>query len=154
LKAFLFVLSYFHLLTIFFPSFFFLIFFGWLSCACAPDLTRYTEFLEIHKLYFITQLNLFGDKHILVKKMLLIPLLTKHDSAQNKTLATAQYHNRVFVSRGSQIGIFKCKKSGNLEYINNVPAVKVLKKNAFTPAQMLLHDKESKMLLLNTERSS
>jgi len=69
----------------------------------------------------------------------------------NDNLAVGQLLNRTFVNRGTQIGVFKHGASGNLEYVNNVPIVKDLNKQAFAPSEMMLYDQDTKLLLLNPQ---
>ncbi len=56
----------------------------------------------------------------------------------NDNLAVGQLLNRTFVNRGTQIGVFKHGNSGDLEYVNNVPIVRDLNKEAFAPSEMMV----------------
>ncbi len=50
---------------------------------------------------------------------------------------------------GSQIGVFKHDDDDQLEYVNKIPVVKDLAGEIFSPAKAMLHQRDSKMLLLD-----
>lgn len=70
----------------------------------------------------------------------------------NDNLAVGQLLNRTFVNRGTQIGVFKHGNAGALEYVNNVPIVRDMNKEAFAPSEMMLYDQDTKLLLLNPNK--
>lgn len=59
---------------------------------------------------------------------------------RNDNLAVGMLLNRTFVNRGSQIGVFRHDSAGLLEYVNNVPVVRDMQKEAFAPSNMMLYD--------------
>lgn len=61
-------------------------------------------------------------------------------SSRNDNLAVGMLLNRTFVNRGSQIGVFRHDAAGLLEYVNNVPVVRDMQKEAFAPSNMMLYD--------------
>jgi hypothetical protein len=61
----------------------------------------------------------------------------------NDNLAVGQLLNRTFVNRGTQIGVFKHGNSGLLEYVNNVPIVRDLEKQAFAPSEMMVRQQHA-----------
>jgi len=69
---------------------------------------------------------------------------------RNDQLAVGMLLNRTFVNRGSQIGVFKHDRDGNLAYLNNVPVVRDMSGQAFSPTKMMLTEQDNKMLLLNS----
>jgi len=70
-------------------------------------------------------------------------------SEKNDNLAVGTLRNRTFVNRGQQLGIFKHDEYGTLSYVDNVPIIKDMDGVGFTPRSMLLHDQDTKALLLN-----
>jgi hypothetical protein len=64
-------------------------------------------------------------------------------SSRNDNLAVGMLLNRTFVNRGSQIGVFRHDAAGLLEYVNNVPVVRDMQKEAFAPSNMMLYDQVS-----------
>jgi hypothetical protein len=73
----------------------------------------------------------------------------------NDNLAVGQLLNRTFVNRGTQIGVFKHGNSGLLEYVNNVPIVRDLEKQAFAPSEMMVRQqRRQRAQSFDTLRSS
>jgi hypothetical protein len=68
---------------------------------------------------------------------------------RNDNLAVGTLNNRTFVNRGQQLGVFKHDEHGLLSYIHKVPVIKDMEGVGFTPRSMLLHDQDTKALLLN-----
>jgi len=67
-------------------------------------------------------------------------------SSRNDNLAVGMLLNRTFVNRGSQIGVFRHDAAGLLEYVNNVPVVRDMQKEAFAPSNMMLYDQVRKCI--------
>jgi hypothetical protein len=53
-----------------------------------------------------------------------------------------------------QIGVFKHDANDQLEYLNKIPAVKSLSGDLFSPTKAILHERDSKILLLDAAREN
>ncbi len=73
---------------------------------------------------------------------------------RNSNLAVGMALNRTFVMRGSKIGVFKHDSDDQLEYVNKIPVVKDLAGEIFSPAKAMLHQRDSKMLLLDASKQN
>ncbi len=62
--------------------------------------------------------------------------------------------NRTYVGRGAQLGVFRHDDDGQLEYLTHIPCVKSLDGSSISSSQMMLHESDQKLLLLNPSDSS
>ncbi|KAA8913605.1 VID27 cytoplasmic protein-domain-containing protein [Sphaerosporella brunnea] len=69
------------------------------------------------------------------------------DGNENSQLAVAFKHDRSFVVRGDQIGVFKHVGDKSLEFTTNITSVKTTKGRAFAPSKVMLHEGDSSMIL-------
>jgi len=68
---------------------------------------------------------------------------------KNSYLEVGMATDRTFVVRGSQIGVFKSgKRDEDLTYVGKINQVKDQRGNLFSPEKAILHDQDSKMILL------
>jgi hypothetical protein len=80
--------------------------------------------------------------------------LSPVDDDRNSNLAVGMSLNRTFVLRGSKIGVFKHDADDQLEFVNKIPTIQTLDGEAFQPERALLHERDSKMLLLHPDRQT
>lgn len=73
------------------------------------------------------------------------------DGNVNSQLAVGYKHDRSFVVRGSQIGVFKHTPSNNLEFSTNISKVETPKGKLFSPKKVMLHAEDSNMILQNPD---
>ncbi|KLU90960.1 vacuolar import and degradation protein 27 [Magnaporthiopsis poae ATCC 64411] len=71
------------------------------------------------------------------------------DTAVNKSLAVGYKHDRSFVVRGSQIGVFKHTPSNKLEFSTNISKVETPDGKLFSPKKVMLHNEDRNMILQN-----
>ncbi|TLD24263.1 hypothetical protein PspLS_06460 [Pyricularia sp. CBS 133598] len=69
--------------------------------------------------------------------------------AKNKALAVGYKHDRSFVVRGSQIGVFKHTANNKLEFSTNISKVETPKGGLFSPKKVMLHNEDRNMILQN-----
>ena len=73
---------------------------------------------------------------------------SKSDGANDK-LAVGIAVNRAFVGRGDMIGVFSHDDKGKLEFQTTLAELKDTKGQRLLPSQMLLHEKDRKMILVD-----
>ncbi|TDL29588.1 VID27-domain-containing protein [Rickenella mellea] len=74
---------------------------------------------------------------------------------RNSQLTVGYKNDRTFVTRGDKIGVFKHGDSGKLEYAATIKDLGFKKMKSFRPKNMMLHDEDSKLILMNpNERHS
>lgn len=73
------------------------------------------------------------------------------DGNVNSQLAVGYKHDRSFVVRGSQIGVFKHTPNNNLEFSTNISKVETPKGKLFSPKKVMLHAEDSNMILQNPD---
>ncbi len=69
--------------------------------------------------------------------------------AVNKALAVGYKHDRSFVVRGSQIGVFKHTANNQLEFSTNISKIETPKGTMFSPKRVMLHNEDRNMILQN-----
>ncbi|TPX18271.1 uncharacterized protein E0L32_002780 [Thyridium curvatum] len=69
------------------------------------------------------------------------------DSATNKSLAVGYKHDRSFVVRGSQIGVFKHTPNNKLQFSTNISKIETPKGKLFSPKKVMLHNEDRNMIL-------
>ena len=74
---------------------------------------------------------------------------SKADGAHNDKLAVGIAVNRAFVGRGDMIGVFSHDDAGKLEFQTTLAELKDTKGQRLLPSQMLLHEKDRKMILVD-----
>jgi hypothetical protein len=68
--------------------------------------------------------------------------------AQNSQLAVGYKHDRSFVVRGSDIGVFKHTDDDQLEFSTSIRNIQSLGGSLFSPRKVMLHDQDSSMLMM------
>jgi len=72
------------------------------------------------------------------------------DKYKNSGLAVGFVSDRAFVSRGNKIGVFKITEDNQLEFSTTIENIVTPGGNFFEkPSQMMLHQQDEKMLMLN-----
>ncbi|KAF2664678.1 vacuolar import and degradation protein [Microthyrium microscopicum] len=72
----------------------------------------------------------------------------KKDGNVNSQLAIGQRHNRAFVVRGSNIGVFKNDDDGhNLSFVTNIQKVATPKGKLFSPKKVMLHAGDANLIM-------
>ena len=71
------------------------------------------------------------------------------DGNVNSQLAVGYKHDRSFVVRGSQIGVFKHTPNNNLEFSTNIAKVQMPNGKLFSPKKVMLHAEDTDMILQN-----
>ncbi|EPE05140.1 vacuolar import and degradation protein [Ophiostoma piceae UAMH 11346] len=71
------------------------------------------------------------------------------DKAINKTLAVGYKHDRSFVVRGTQIGVFKHTDDNQLEFSTNISKIETPGGALFSPKKAMLHNEDRNMILQN-----
>ncbi|KAK7931947.1 vacuolar iron transporter cccA [Apiospora marii] len=71
------------------------------------------------------------------------------DGNTNKAIAVGYKHDRSFVVRGSQIGVFKHTPANNLEFSTNISKIETPKGTLFSPKKVMLHNEDRNMILQN-----
>jgi hypothetical protein len=71
----------------------------------------------------------------------------------NAQLAVGYKHDRSFVSRGHEIGVFK-HTDERLTFHTNIERVRTKRGELFTPSKMMLHEEDSALLLMNPNERS
>ncbi|CAK7214040.1 Vacuolar import and degradation protein 27 [Sporothrix curviconia] len=71
------------------------------------------------------------------------------DKAVNKALAVGYKHDRSFVVRGSQIGVFKHTNDKQLEFSTNISKIETPGGKLFSPKKVMLHNEDRNMILQN-----
>ncbi|KAJ3278536.1 hypothetical protein HK104_002249 [Borealophlyctis nickersoniae] len=71
------------------------------------------------------------------------------DGSKNSQLAVGYKHNRSFVIRGNQIGVFKHTDDDQLKFATTINNVRTLNGQYFSPRKVMLHEQDSSMLLMN-----
>ncbi|CAK7275087.1 Vacuolar import and degradation protein 27 [Sporothrix epigloea] len=71
------------------------------------------------------------------------------DKAVNKSLAVGYKHDRSFVVRGSQIGVFKHTNDNQLEFSTNISKIETPGGKLFSPKKVMLHNEDRNMILQN-----
>lgn len=74
-------------------------------------------------------------------------------SDKNAQLAVGYKHDRSFVSRGHQIGVFK-HTDDKLTHSTNIEKIKTSEGKLFTPSKMMLHEEDSSLLLMNPDKQN
>jgi len=69
------------------------------------------------------------------------------DGSTNKSLAVGYKHDRSFVVRGSQIGVFKHTPSNKLEFSTNISKIETPQGKLFSPKKVMLHNEDRNMIL-------
>ncbi len=69
------------------------------------------------------------------------------DGATNKSLAVGYKHDRSFVVRGSQIGVFKHTPHNKLEFSTNISKIETANGKLFSPKKVMLHNEDRNMIL-------
>jgi hypothetical protein len=72
----------------------------------------------------------------------------------NSVLVSGKAQNRSFVVRNQQIGVFRYSDDGELEYQNRLRSVKTSSGDVLRPDLAQLHDRDTQMLLIDTEDRS
>jgi hypothetical protein len=67
--------------------------------------------------------------------------------ARNSLLAVGQAHNRSFVVRGSQVGVFKQTHDDDLEFVSTLSPLRSARGAALTPSRAMLHQRDTSLLL-------
>ncbi|KAJ1914140.1 Vacuolar import and degradation protein 27 [Mycoemilia scoparia] len=68
---------------------------------------------------------------------------------KNSKLAVGYNHDRSFVLRGNQIGVFRHTDDDNLEFDTTINGIDDTKGNEFLPSNMMLHEQDQSMILSN-----
>ncbi|KAK7976383.1 hypothetical protein PG989_014846 [Apiospora arundinis] len=71
------------------------------------------------------------------------------DGNTNKAIAVGYAHDRSFVVRSSQIGVFKHTPANNLEFSTNISKIETPKGTLFSPKKVMLHNEDRNMILQN-----
>ena len=75
-------------------------------------------------------------------------------SGANDKLAVGILNARAFVGRGDAIGVFKHDAAGKLDFMTSIGDIKGAAGHTLKPTQMMLHDNDSKMVLLDASEPS
>ncbi|KJR83528.1 vid27 family protein [Sporothrix schenckii 1099-18] len=75
--------------------------------------------------------------------------LHPRDKSTNKSLAVGYKHDRSFVVRGSQIGVFKHTPQNQLEFSTNISKIETPGGKLFSPKKVMLHNEDRNMILQN-----
>jgi hypothetical protein len=67
--------------------------------------------------------------------------------ARNSLLAVGQAHNRSFVVRGSQVGVFKQTHNDDLEFVSTLSPLRSARGAPLTPSRAMLHQRDTSLLL-------
>jgi hypothetical protein len=67
--------------------------------------------------------------------------------ARNSLLAVGQAHDRSFVVRGSQVGVFKQTHDDDLEFVSTLSPLRSARGTALTPSRAILHQRDNSLLL-------
>jgi len=70
--------------------------------------------------------------------------------ARNTLLAVGFKEDRSYVVRGNKIGVFK-HTSDDIDYTTTIDNISTLDKRSFTPTNLMLHQKDSSLLLLHPD---
>ena len=74
------------------------------------------------------------------------------DNLKNSGLAVGFVSDRAFVQRGKKIGVFKITEDNQLEFYTTIDDLHSPGEKTFcAPSQMMLHEQDSKMLMLNND---
>ncbi|KAJ2556911.1 Vacuolar import and degradation protein 27 [Coemansia sp. RSA 1933] len=74
------------------------------------------------------------------------------DGAINSKLAVGYKHGRSFVVRGSRIGVFKHTDDDKIEFDTTISHVDDTHGRRFTPSSVMLHEEDSTLVLMDSER--
>ncbi|KAK0713200.1 VID27 cytoplasmic protein-domain-containing protein [Lasiosphaeria miniovina] len=69
------------------------------------------------------------------------------DGEANKQIAVGYKHDRLFVVRGSKIGVFKHTPNNHLEFSTNISKVETPKGELFSPKKVMLHNEDRNLIL-------
>ena len=75
-----------------------------------------------------------------------------NDGEQNSLLAVGYRNDRSFVVRGSKIGVFR-HGHNNLEFTTAINNIANLEGKVFSPHKVMLHQQDSKMIMMNAKES-
>ena len=75
---------------------------------------------------------------------------SKASAGANDKLAVGIAVNRAFVGRGDMIGVFSHDDKGKLEFQTTLAELKDTKGQRLLPSQMMLHEKDRKMILVDS----
>ena len=75
-----------------------------------------------------------------------------NDGEQNSLLAVGYRNDRSFVVRGSKIGVFR-HGNDNLEFSTAINNIANLEGKIFSPHKVMLHQQDSKMIMMNAKDS-
>lgn len=73
------------------------------------------------------------------------------DGTVNSQLAVGYKHDRSFVVRGSNIGVFKHTADNRLQFATNINKVQDSKGKLFSPSKVMLHQEDANMVLQNAD---
>ncbi|RKP21009.1 VID27-domain-containing protein [Rozella allomycis CSF55] len=73
---------------------------------------------------------------------------TEATESSNKILEVGYKHDRSFVVRGNQVGVFK-HNDDKLEFQTTIKNIQTISGKSFDPSKLMLHEEDSSFLLLN-----
>lgn len=79
----------------------------------------------------------------------LISTKTEGNSAFNSQLAVGYKHDRSFVVRGDQIGVFKHTDDDRLQFATTINKIQTPGGKSFNPEKVMLHEEDSAMVLMD-----
>ncbi|PVU91440.1 hypothetical protein BB559_004130 [Furculomyces boomerangus] len=71
------------------------------------------------------------------------------DNATNSALAVGYRHDRSYVLRGNQIGVFRHTEDNDIEHTTTIKQISDTRGNVFTPSKMMLHEQDSSIVMMN-----
>jgi hypothetical protein len=78
-------------------------------------------------------------------------VVREKDGNVNSQLAVGYKHDRSFVVRGSNIGVFKHTPDNHLQFATNISKVQTPKGKLFSPNKVMLHQEDANMILQNKD---
>ncbi|CAG8597942.1 8477_t:CDS:10 [Ambispora gerdemannii] len=73
------------------------------------------------------------------------------DNEKNSHLAVGYKHNRSFVVKGHNIGVFRHTDDDNIEHISSIKNIADSSGKTFSPKKVMLHEEDSSLLLMNDQ---
>ena len=71
------------------------------------------------------------------------------DGNENEHLAVGYKHERSFVVRGNNVGVFRHTEDDKLKHSTTISNLKTKEGKSFKPSKVMLHSEDSSMLLMN-----
>lgn len=76
-------------------------------------------------------------------------LFEKNKRVKNSQMAVGSSHNRAFIVRGSDIGVFRYTDDDRgVQYVNAIENIRTPNGDLFSPSRVMLHEQDSSMILM------